>query len=94
MNTKIVTLALSLFLSNAAFAQEEKKKSLTFSGYVETYFQYDANNPETNTRPSFIYSHNRNNEVNLNLGLLKANYDTELVRANLALAAGSYMNAN
>lgn len=94
MNTKILTLALSLVLSSAAFAQEEKKSQLTFSGYVETYFQYDANNPETNTRPSFIYSHNRNNEVNLNLGLLKATYDTELVRANLALAAGSYMNAN
>lgn len=94
MNTKIVTVALSLILSSAVFAQEEKKNPLTFSGYVETYFQYDANNPDNNIRPSFIYSHNRNNEVSLNLGLLKATYDTGMVRAHLALAAGSYMNVN
>lgn len=94
MNTKIATVALSLILSSAALAQEEKKNPLTFSGYAETYFQYDTNNPDNNTRPGFIYSHNRNNEVNLNLGLLKATYDTGIVRANLALAAGSYMNAN
>ena len=94
MNTRIITVVLSLVLSNAAFAQEEKKNPLTFSGYVETYYQFDTNNPETNSRPSFIYSHNRNNEVSLNLGLLKATYDTGMVRANLALGAGSYMNAN
>ncbi len=94
MKTKILTAALSLVLSCAAFAQEVEKKPLTFSGYAETYFQYDANNPDNNTRPIFIYSHNRNNEVSLNLGFVKANYETENVRANLALGAGSYMNAN
>lgn len=94
MNTKIITGTLSLVLSVAAFAQEEKKNPLTFSGYAETYFQYDVNNPDNNTRPSFIYSHNRNNEVSLNLGFVKVNYNTEKVRANLSLAAGSYMNAN
>ena len=94
MNTKIITAALSLVFSGVAFAQEEQKNPLTFSGYAETYFQYDANNADNNSRPGFIYSHNRNNEVSLNLGFLKANYETEKVRANFALAAGSYMNAN
>ncbi|KVV14812.1 porin [Flavobacterium sp. TAB 87] len=94
MNIKIITAVLSLAFSGAAFAQEVEKSPLTFSGYAETYFQYDANNPDNNTRPGFIYSHNRNNEVSLNLGFVKANYDTENVRANLSLAVGSYMNAN
>lgn len=95
MNTKISLAALTLCFSAVAFAQEEQPKNpLKISGYAETYFQYDANNPDNNSRPGFTYSHNRNNEVSLNLGFVKANYETEKVRANLAIAAGSYMNAN
>jgi hypothetical protein len=47
-----------------------------------------------NNRPWFFYSHNRHNEFNLNLGFLKGSYNAENVRANLSLAAGTYMNAN
>jgi len=82
-----------LGLSNILFAQEENKP-LNISGYAEIYYQFDANNPKNNSRPPFVYSHNRNNEVNLNLGFIKANYETEKLRVNLALATGTYMNAN
>lgn len=75
-------------------AQEEQKPSIAWSGYVEAYYQYDFNKPSDNNRPTFIYSHNRHNEFNLNLGFLKGSYSAEKVRANLALAAGTYMNAN
>ena len=68
--------------------------SLKITGYLETYYSYDFNQPENNTRPGFFYSYNRHNEVALNLGLIKANYDNGMVRANLALMAGSYANAN
>jgi len=68
--------------------------SLKFSGYVETYYAYDFNQPENNTRPSFVYSHNRHNEVALNLGFIKAAYNNGNVRANLAFMAGTYANAN
>lgn len=74
------------------FAQESK--SLKITGYAELYYQYEFNNPLNNSRPAFIYSHNRNNEVNLNLGFVKANYETEKLRANVALGAGTYMNSN
>jgi len=67
---------------------------LKISGYVETYYSYDFNTPENNTRPSFMYSHNRHNEVALNLGLIKATYNNDKVRASLALMAGTYTNAN
>lgn len=73
---------------------EERPTPLTISGYAEVYYQYDFSNPETNKRPGFIYSHNRNNEFNINLGYIKAAYTTERLRANLALAVGTYMNAN
>ncbi len=64
------------------------------SGYLEIYYSYDFGKPSDHNRPSFIYSFNRSNEVNLNIGFIKAAYQTDKVRANLALMAGTYANAN
>ncbi len=71
-----------------------KKSPFSFSGYLEVYYSYDFGNPSNHKRPDFIYSHNRHNEFNLNLGFVKASYSHKNVRANIALAAGTYMNAN
>lgn len=70
------------------------KNALTFSGFVEAYYGYDFDQPRDNQRPPFVYSYHRHNEVNINLGYLKATYGAERVRGNLALATGTYMNAN
>lgn len=67
---------------------------LTISGYAEIYYGFDFNRPADNNRPDFVFSHNRHNEVNLNLGFIKANYDSDNIRANLSLMAGTYANAN
>jgi hypothetical protein len=84
-----------MFVTFVAQAQSDQAvKPLTFSGYIETYYTYDFGAPEDHNRPSFVYSFNRHNEVNVNLGFIKAAYQKDRVRANLALAAGSYMNAN
>ncbi|WP_072999855.1 porin [Epilithonimonas mollis] len=89
-----IKMAFSMLaLSTMLFAQEVNEP-LKISVYAELYYQFEANNPKNNLRPSFIYSHNRNNEVNLNLGFIKANYETDKLRANLSLATGTYMNAN
>lgn len=72
----------------------EIKSALSISGYVEAYYNYDFNRPQSNTTPGFLYNFNRAGEVNLNLGLIKGSYATERVRANLGLATGTYMNAN
>lgn len=83
----LVLLALQL-------KAQDSTGSLTISGYAEAYYQYDFNQPADNNRPGFIYSHNRHNEFNLNLGFIKANYSAARVRANMALGTGTYMNAN
>lgn len=91
------TLFLSLITAFAltANAQTDSTKSpLKFSGYLETYYSYDFGNPSNHNRPGFVYSHNRHNEVSLNLGFIKAAYEKDNVRANLALMTGSYANAN
>ncbi len=78
-----------------AVAQDSTKAgSFTISGYAEAYYLYDANRPLNNTRPGFVYSHNRANEVNVNLAFLKGTYNAERLRASLAIGAGTYMNAN
>ncbi len=73
---------------------QDSTGSLAITGYVETYYTYDFNKPAGHDRSGFIYSHNRHNEFNLNLGFIKAAYTAQRVRANLALGAGTYMNAN
>jgi hypothetical protein len=85
-----------LFLNGRIFAQDttSSKSNLTISGYLEAYYSYDFNNPANNSKPSFIYNFNRNNEVNINLGFIKASYETEKVRAHIVLGTGTYMNAN
>lgn len=67
---------------------------LAVSAYVETYYLQEFHKTGNHTMPGFIYNHNRTGEVSLNLAFLKAGYTHEHVRANLALAAGTYMNAN
>ncbi|MGE9314944.1 porin [Niabella sp. CJ426] len=92
---KKILMAGMLLAGMDGFAQEDSTRSaLTVSGYLEGYYTYDLARPSNHNRPSFIYSHNRHNEVNLNLGLIKAAYQNSNVRANLALATGTYMNAN
>ena len=89
-----ILLFLILFVNIVISAQGILEKPFKITGFAEVYYQYDSNNPVNNSRPNFIYSHHRNNEININLAFIKANYETENLRANLALATGTYMNAN
>lgn len=90
-----IILTAFVLIAAKSFAQTDSSNApLSFSGYVEVYYTYDFSKPLNHNRPSFIYSYNRHNEVNLNLGFVKAAYQKNNVRANLALATGTYINAN
>ncbi|WP_445430852.1 porin [Chryseobacterium indoltheticum] len=91
---KIFFVLLAVCGITASAQNDSINKPLTISGYAEVYYTADFNNPKNNNRPGFVYSHNRNNEININLAFIKTAYNTENIRANLALAAGTYMNAN
>ncbi|WP_294219559.1 porin [uncultured Chryseobacterium sp.] len=89
------TFLLGLFLSKAQTSDSATvQPKLTFSGYAELFYTYDFNEPANHIRQNFLYSYNRHNEVNLNLGFVKAAYQTENMRANLALMAGTYAQDN
>lgn len=80
----------SLHMTNTS----QWKGKVEFSGYIEAYYLYDFNQPNNHTRPGFIYSHNRHNEVNINLAYLKMAYSAPRLRASIAAMMGTYSNAN
>lgn len=91
---KTIFTGITIVCSMAVMAQDTTAGPISFSGFVEAYYGYDFNKPADNNRPAFLYSHNRHNEFAINLAFLKSSYNAERVRANLALAAGTYVNAN
>lgn len=94
MKTTFLSIVFFLY-ATFGFSQEDRKPSpFAVSGYLESYYVYDFNKPANNTRPGFVYSFNRHNEVNLNLGYIKGSYNTDNVRGNLAIMTGTYANAN
>lgn len=87
-------LLIAALIASGSYAFGQETPKIKVSGYLETYFGFDFNKPVENNRPGFVYSHNRHNEVNLNLGFIKGNYNDGAIRANLAVMAGTYANAN
>jgi hypothetical protein len=84
-----------LFLGFIAKAEgDSTRMKINFSAYLDTYYSYDLNRPSNHVKPGFIYSYNRHNEFNVNLGYIKANVEAERCRANLALMAGTYSQYN
>jgi hypothetical protein len=82
------------FFSRTLAAQDDLDRNLILSGYIEAYYSYDFNQPENNLRPDFLYNFNRHNEFSINLALVKASFQNDRVRANLALMAGTYAQYN
>lgn len=92
---KNIVFILTLLVPVVANAQADSSAlNFTFSGYAEPYYAYDFGNPAEANRPGFVYSHHRHNEFNVNLALLRASVNSQRVRGNLVLMAGTYANAN
>ncbi|MEX1188433.1 MAG: porin [Bacteroidia bacterium] len=90
-------IVLFLFTTNLKAKNDSlwnKKPSLVLSGFLDIYYVYDFNKPKGNSRQTFLYNHNRHNEFNLNLGLIKLGLENSKYRANLALQTGTYTNDN
>lgn len=91
----ILCLGLASLLVATAGAQDTTSSSLLhFSAYAELYYAYDFARPAAHIRQPFLYTYNRHNTFNLNLGMVKAAYDNGRVRGNVALMTGTYANDN
>lgn len=98
MLNKLLSLYFFCFLGLAANAQVDsmwqQKPQLSISGFADVFYVYDFNQPQGTGRQSFLFNHNRHNEFNLNLGLVKLDIEHSKFRANLALQTGTYANDN
>lgn len=85
-----------LTIACKAMAQDSTKQNNPFSWsiFADTYYSYDFNKPVNHLKPSFFYNYNRHNEFNLNLGLIRISYNTEKIRVNAGLMAGTYAQYN
>ncbi len=99
MRIKIYLFLLFMSLSkHEANAQSDTTQThlplIELSGFVDAFYVFDFNRPETEYRQAFLYNHNRHNETNINLGLIKISAQHHKYRANIALQAGTYSNDN
>ena len=100
MNKQIYTsilLFICLFSGQTIKSQDSINNlnpKVDFSGYIETYYSYDFNKPETGIRQPFLYTYNRHNEFNINLALIKVSVSNTKYRANLAIQSGTYVSDN
>lgn len=87
-------ICLTVVAQTSDTTVKQKKTAIQLSGYAEVYYQYNSNGPVTNNDAAFVYSHDENKALSINLAFAKANLNTDRVRANLAVGFGSYMRAN
>jgi hypothetical protein len=88
---KTIFLIGSLFSSHTGMGQVSP---FTFSGYLETYYSFDFNQPSNHLRPDFLYNFKRHNEFNINLGIVSAQYLKGNIRSTASLMAGNYSQYN
>ncbi|MDO9553483.1 porin [Rhodonellum sp.] len=85
-------------MSNIVSAQNDsiwqQKPALNISAFLDVFYVYDFNQPQGAERQAFLFNHNRHNEFNLNLGIVKVGLEHTKYRANLALQTGTYANDN
>jgi hypothetical protein len=93
--SSIVFFLIASYHVNAQLDEAWKETPvLSIYGFADLFYVYDFNEPQANIRQPFLFNHNRHNEYNLNLGLLKLNLEHSRYRANLALQSGTYANDN
>jgi len=95
---KKIISTIFLFTIISAKAQstdsiQEQPHIIKFSGYIDTYYEYDFNKPDGRER-AFATQATRHNEFDLNWGFIKAEFNSDRVRANFALQTGTFVQLN
>lgn len=72
----------------------DSTNKVELKGYAEMYYHQNANGPAVVNGASFAYNYGVSKKPAVNLVFIKASLKKERFRANLALAAGCYMQAN
>ena len=77
----------------SAMAQSALTENIKVSAYLDSYYAYDFSEPITKDRP-YVTQAVRHNEFNINWAFVKAEYESEQVRASVGLQTGTYVQSN
>lgn len=80
--------------SYSIFSQDKSDVKVAISGFLETYYSYDFNKPDTEKKLPFLYNYNRQNEFNVNIGLIRTKLEYENIYGSIALHSGTYVEDN
>lgn len=69
-------------------------RKIDLSGYMEFYAAFDDDENNLHERPQFLYHNTRTGELALNIGFMKASWQNEKFRGNMALMTGTYPERN
>ena len=92
MRNLIVIISCAITISSNAQLDTtwKEKPVITLHEFLDIYYAYDYNQPEAIQRQPFFFNHNRHNEFNLNLGLIRIGVEHKKYRANFGLQVGTY----
>lgn len=92
---KKIVLFVTFFIGFTANAQDSiSKVKIDVSGFIDTYYSYDFDQPESKYKQNFLYNYNRQNSFNVNIALLRATISYENVYAKISAHAGTYVEDN
>jgi hypothetical protein len=92
-----ITVWLLFFCKWANAAKDtlwNQSPQVFLSSVLDIFYVYDFNQPQTPKRQDFLFNHNRHNEFNVNVGMVKVGLQHPKYRAHFALHAGTYSNDN
>lgn len=91
---RVFLCSLSLLATKFSYSQTDsllvEKAEMNINGFVDVFYCYDFNEPGSTYRQPFLYNHNRHNEFNINLALVKMELNHSKYRSNITLQAGTY----
>ena len=87
------TVAQVLSLSSLDSMAESTSGHFAVGGYVDSYYGYNFNKPPEGSAAYFVSSA-RHNEFTINLAYVDVRYRSSHLRARIAPAVGTYMDAN
>lgn len=91
-------IILCCMIACTSFAQNDKetenKGSFKVSGFIDSYYTYNFNTPDSKNLAPFFTQPARHNEFNLNWGILQVDYENGKVSGSFALQEGTFVNRN
>lgn len=92
---KKIVLLVTTFIGFTGNAQDSiSKVKIDVSGFIDTYYSYDFDQPESKFKQNFLYNYNRQNSFNINIALLRASISYGNVYVKISAHAGTYVEDN